>query len=196
MKEDEHLQSFLAIPGKDNGFDIEGLAVSGEQIFLRLRGPVLRGWALILEVILDVDLEQPATLTLKPIGLKERLYQKHFLDLGGLDIQDLAVQGADLLILAGPSMDLDGSVTLVRWPGGIAPEGESMVSAAQLQQVMKVLYGHGDDYPEDITLFAPDGGTANSVLVVYDSASVARHIGDSTVAADVFLMPATSVKKT
>ena len=197
LEEDRHLRSFLAIPGKDNGFDIEGLAVSGERIFLGLRGPVLRGWALILEVILEDDPKQLATLTLKPIGPKGRLYRKHFLDLGGLGIRDLAVQGSDLLILAGPTMDLDGPVTLVRWPDGTAPEGESMVPAAQLQRIMEVPYGHGDDHPEGITLFAPDGSTANSILVVYDSASVARHIGGSTVAADVFLLPKTSeVKKT
>jgi hypothetical protein len=34
------------IPGKDNGLDIEGLAVAGEnRLFVGLRGPVLRGWA-------------------------------------------------------------------------------------------------------------------------------------------------------
>ena len=50
LRGDEHLGSFLAIPGKDNGFDIEGLAVAGERLFIGLRGPVLRGWAVILEV--------------------------------------------------------------------------------------------------------------------------------------------------
>ena len=50
LKGDKHLKPFLAIPGKDNGFDIEGLAVIGERSYLGLRGPVLRGWAVILEV--------------------------------------------------------------------------------------------------------------------------------------------------
>lgn len=58
---DEHLGPFLAIPGKDNGFDIEGLAVVGDRVFVGLRGPVLRGWALILELALE---EQDAS-TLK-----------------------------------------------------------------------------------------------------------------------------------
>ena len=57
---DEHLGPFLAIPGKDNGFDIEGLAVVGDRVFVGLRGPVLRGWAVILELALeDPILSQP-----------------------------------------------------------------------------------------------------------------------------------------
>lgn len=121
LGKDEHLGSFLAIPGKDNGFDIEGLAVAGERLFLGLRGPVLRGWAVILEVELQEDHKQPSTLRLKPIGPNDRLYRKHFLHLGGLGIRDLCVHGHDLLILAGPTMELDGPVTIFRWPGGTDP---------------------------------------------------------------------------
>jgi hypothetical protein len=50
LHEDAHLRDFLRIPGKDNGFDVEGLAVLGDRIFVGLRGPVLRGWAIILEL--------------------------------------------------------------------------------------------------------------------------------------------------
>lgn len=52
LRRDGHLRSYFSIPGKDNGFDIEGLAVVGKKIFLGLRGPVLRGWAVILELAL------------------------------------------------------------------------------------------------------------------------------------------------
>ena len=45
IAEDPQLRDFLHIPGKDNGFDIEGLAVIGSRFLLGLRGPVLRGWA-------------------------------------------------------------------------------------------------------------------------------------------------------
>ena len=38
------------IPGKDNGIDCEGLAVAGDRVFIGLRGPVLRGWAMIIEL--------------------------------------------------------------------------------------------------------------------------------------------------
>ncbi len=50
LEDDEHLAPFLAIPGKDNGLDVEGIAVRGDRVLLGLRGPVLRGWALVLEL--------------------------------------------------------------------------------------------------------------------------------------------------
>lgn len=192
LRGDQHLGLFLAIPGKDNGFDIEGLAVAGERLFLGLRGPVLRGWAVILELELEEDNEQPSALRLKPIGPKKRLYRKHFLQLGGLGIRDVCVQGSDLLILGGPTMDLDGPVTIFRWPGGTEPKGESVVPADELERVLDVPYGQGVDHAEGMTLFSPDGGAARSALVVYDSASKSRQLGRSAVAADVFLLSRTS----
>ena len=189
LRGDKHLGPFLAIPGKDNGFDIEGLAVAGERLFLGLRGPVLRGWAVILEVEPEEDSKQPFTLRLKPIGPNQRLYRKHFLQLGGLGIRDICAQGADLLILGGPTMDLDGPVTIFRWPGGTAPKGESVVPSDELQRVLDVPYGQGVDHAEGMTLFAPDGCTARSLLVVYDSASENRQLGEGTAVADVFLLP-------
>jgi Protein of unknown function (DUF3616) len=186
---DAHLGAFLAIPGKDNGFDIEGLAVAGERVFLGLRGPVLRGWAVILEVALEEDRDAPSTLRLRGIGPNDRRYRKHFLQLGGLGIRDLCVQGADLLILAGPTMELDGPVTIFRWPGGTAQDGECLVPASDVQRVLEVPYGQGVDHAEGMTVFAPDGGTIRSLLVVYDAASESRQVGASTVAADVFCLP-------
>jgi len=192
LKGDKHLGSFLAIPGKDNGFDIEGLAVAGKRLFLGLRGPVLRGWAVILEVELKEDNKKPSMLRMNPIGPKQRLYRKHFLQLGGLGIRDVCAQGSDLLILAGPTMDLDGPVTIFRWPGGTEPKGESVVPANELERVLDVPYGQGVDHAEGMTLFSPDGGTACSLLVVYDSASEGRQLGESTAVADVFLLPGTA----
>lgn len=189
LREDEHLGAFLGIPGKDNGFDIEGLAVAGDRLFLGLRGPVLRGWAVILEVELKEDNEKPSLLRLKSIGPDDRRYRKHFLHLGGLGIRDLCVQGSDLLILAGPTMDLDGPVTVFRWPKGTDPNGERVVPASELARVLDVPSGQGDDHAEGMTIFSPEGGPARSLLVVYDAASKTRQLGKSTVAADLFPLP-------
>ena len=67
LKEDKHIGSFIGIPGKDNGFDIEGLTVFGDKIFLGLRGPVLRGWAVILEIQLEDDQDNLLRLKKDPI---------------------------------------------------------------------------------------------------------------------------------
>ncbi len=187
LKKDEHLGPFLAIPGKDNGFDIEGLAVAGKRLFIGLRGPVLRGWAVILEIELEEDDTHPATLRLKTIGPNDRCYRKHFLHLGGLGIRDLCRQGGDLLILAGPTMDIDGPVPIFRWIDGTEQAEERMVPTSELERILDVPYGQGVDHAEGMTLFSPDGGDpACSLLVVYDAASESRQLGESTVVADVF----------
>ena len=189
LSDDKHLASFLGVPGKDNGFDIEGLAVVGKRLFLGLRGPVLRGWAMILEVELEECRDDRSTLRLKAIGPKSRRYRKHFLQLDGLGIRDLCAQGSDLLILSGPTMGLDGPVRVLRWRRGTAAKAETMVSGDRLERVLDVPYGAGSDHAEGLTLFSWGRGSPDSILVVYDSASKARRVGASGVAADVFRLP-------
>jgi hypothetical protein len=65
---DNHLGPFLSfpLPSKENGFDIEELAVRGDRVFLGLRGPVLNGWAIIVEI--GVEESDAGVLTLTPIG--------------------------------------------------------------------------------------------------------------------------------
>lgn len=186
LKKDAHLAPFLSIPGKDNGFDIEGMAVAGKRLFLGLRGPVLRGWAVILEIHVRQDKSDPSILRMKRIGPDGRRYRKHFLQLNGLGIRDLCVDGSDMLILAGPTMNLDGPVALFRWPHGADVEDESMVEASALQRILDIPFGQGEDHAEGICLFATDGGQTHSLLVVYDAASNERKPGHDAITADVF----------
>ncbi|KQQ97694.1 hypothetical protein ASF77_06300 [Massilia sp. Leaf139] len=188
LADDPHFGPFLAIPGKDNGFDIEGIAVAAKQLLLGLRGPVLRGWAAII-AIAPVEDAEAGWLRLGPVDDEGALLRKHFLDLGGLGIRDLCVQGDDLLILAGPTMDLDGPVRLYRWAGGVLAGRDAVVPAGQLEHLVDLPYGAGVDHPEGITLFDDKLGAGDELLVVYDSASPGRQIGESTVLADVFALP-------
>lgn len=192
LRDDPHLGPFLAIPGKDNGFDIEGLAaVTRERLFLGLRGPVLRGFAVVLEVWVRPRKTAPAELRLK--GLR-----KHFLDLGGLGVRDLCRDGDDLLILAGPTMDLDGPVRVYRWRGaagdgsGDPDAGHTITHSgdAALTMLLDLPYGRGDDHAEGMALLLPEQeGGPHSLLVVYDACAGARCIGEDTVQADVFELP-------
>ncbi|HEX2300657.1 MAG TPA: DUF3616 domain-containing protein [Pseudonocardiaceae bacterium] len=182
LDEDEHLAPFLAIPGKDNGFDVEGVAVRGDSLYLGLRGPVLRGWAVVLEVV-PVDAAQPGRLELAALD-DDRLYRKHFLDLGGLGIRDLSADGDDLLVLAGPSMDLDGPVRVYRWHDALGGEDPPQVVREQaLSRELDLPYGEGVDHAEGIALL-PD----RRLLVVYDSPAPERLIEPGTVLADVFAL--------
>jgi hypothetical protein len=180
---DPHLGDFVKtnIPGKDNGFDIEGITIDRQKIFLGLRGPVLRGWAIILEIELETD-EEKDTLKLKPTGAEQQLYKKHFVYLNGLGIRDLNIDGKDLLILAGPTMDLDGPVRVYRWQNG-ADIAENTLSRPEIK--LEIPYGDGDDHAEGIVMFTEYTRTP-SLLVVYDAPATARLEGDGGVWADIF----------
>jgi hypothetical protein len=182
---DPHLATFLTLPGKDNGLDIEGLAVSGTRIFLGLRGPVLRGWAVVLE--LELAAGGASELTLQANGAQGRPYKKHFLDLGGLGVRDLCLDGSDLLLLAGPTMNLDGPVQVFRWRDGALTDRERVVFREELgDPVLTVPHGQGADHAEAITLVPAAGLPA--VLIIYDSPSAGRLVGASAVRADVLLL--------
>lgn len=82
-------------------------------------------------------------------------------------------------------MSLDGPVRVLRWRGGARRhEGGQRLSQEQLEVVMEIPYGQGDDHAEGITLLGDDGKAA--LLVVYDAAATARRRGRSSVLADLF----------
>jgi hypothetical protein len=222
LKDDEHLGLFistvppesqhhhegndkppaLAIPGKDNGLDIEGLAARGNRLFIGLRGPVLRGWAMILEV--EVKAGDDGQLDLEKIGPNDQRYRKHFLRLNGLGLRDLYWQGNDLLILAGPTMDLDGPVHVFRWRGAASILEETITDQNQLPMILDIPYGGGQlmpcaenpelevlkvgvDHAEGMALLA-NGVSPPSLLIVYDAPKEERKEGTNVVLADVFTL--------
>ena len=97
----------MSIPGKVNGFDIEGLAVNGTRLLLGLRG-----WSVVLEIEVELCGDY---LRLAPLDDTGILIRKHFLPLDGLGVRDLHFCGDDLFILAGPTMALDGEIRIYKW---------------------------------------------------------------------------------
>jgi hypothetical protein len=187
LRQDEHLAPFLAIPGKDNGLDVEGIAVTGDRVYLGLRGPVLRGWAFVLELRPYVDPDEPDRLRLRAFddGLP---YRKHVLGLDGLGVRDLCPAGEDLLVLAGPTMDLDGPVRIYRWHDARRVEMPAIVRGEVLTRELELTYGEGDDHAEGMGLIGqPEDKMA---LVVYDSPAAVRLTEDGAVIADVVRLPA------
>jgi hypothetical protein len=186
FRTDPHLAPFINIPGKDNGLDVEGLAVCGDKVFVGLRGPVLRGWAMVLEF--QVKDAGAGRMKLKRLKGDQR-YFKHFLNLNGLGVRDLMVEGDDLIILAGPTMELDGPVKVVRWKKGCLNQDERVVSGDALVPELELPYGLGDsagyEHAEGMTSIKIDGQDA--LLVLYDAPWTSRKIGESTLVADAFL---------
>ena len=196
LRSDEHLGPFLvpagkgappgalAIPSKDNGLDIEGLAVDGDRVFLGLRGPVLRGWA----VLLEMEVVDTGGGFLEPKRRKKNgWYRKHFLDLDGLGIRELSRHGDDLLILAGPTLPLDGTIRLYRLRGGLRLTEDSFHRQApgDLEPLFDVPRSEKTDHAEGVSLFSYFEQD-DSVLIVYDSPSPQRRHGPCGVLADVF----------
>lgn len=97
------LRPFARLPSKDNGLDVEGAAHVGEHFWFGLRGPVLRGQALMVRVA--SDLRGPELFPL---------------DLGGSGIRGLtwgksAHLGEGFLVVAGPTLAGPAPFALWHW---------------------------------------------------------------------------------
>ncbi|AKD02556.1 DUF3616 domain-containing protein [Pontibacter korlensis] len=180
LQHDEHIAPFMGIPGKDNGFDVEGLAIYGKRIFIGLRGPVLRGWAIVLEI--EAEEDEEGKLDLKELE-NGKVYKKHFLNLRGKGIRELRFFGRDIYLLAGPTMDLDGVIAIYRWPNAVGQE-EQVLHHNELERLLEVPHGTGEDTGKDKAegLAVLD---EHHVLVVFDSPTDERKTGEEAVWADV-----------
>ncbi|MFF2243482.1 DUF3616 domain-containing protein [Arthrobacter sp. NPDC058130] len=186
LANDPHLGGFIQasaagshpIPGKENGIDCEGLAVAGGRVFVGLRGPVLRGWA----VIIELQVGGGPGIEPQPIGPGNRRYRKHFLRLDGLGVRDLCRHGDDLLVLAGPTMELDGRAAVFRWRGALTSQAEAVLEKDHLHCEFDAPFGKGDDHAEGITVL--DDG--RSALVLYGTPAGRRKAGRHGIKADVF----------
>ena len=186
---DAHFGRFLDVPAKENGFDIEGIVVLRGRILLGLRGPVLRGFATVVEIALADG--KHGDLQLSPVDAGGSLYRKHFLDLDGLGIRSLMAHGDDILILAGPTMDLDGPVRIYAWKGAatLAPPAGGVHRGEDVVYVGDLPFGDGDDHAEGMTMLHLPRSTVAHLLVVYDGPALARLRGDHGVLADLFALP-------
>jgi hypothetical protein len=107
-----HAKTVGAYFGKDladdNGLNIEGLAVQGDQLIVGLRGPSIDGRAFLVRTPIGPLFEKgdgpaPSSTTI-PIAVPE-----------GTGIRDLTtLQGRRLLLLLGPAQDQDLPYTLAR----------------------------------------------------------------------------------
>jgi len=186
LADDLHFGPYMNIPGKDNGFDIEGLAVDGNRLLLGLRGPVLRGWSALLEVAVEARGEQ---LRLVPLDDSGILLRKHFLQLDGLGIRDLHFSGDDLYILAGPTMVLNGEIRVFKWPlakPALKANREPVRFEAALTESVSLPHGRGTNRAEAICDLPPAlAGSKPRWLVLYDAPGADRRDGEHTVFGDL-----------
>ncbi|MEZ5943932.1 MAG: DUF3616 domain-containing protein [Planctomycetaceae bacterium] len=104
------LAPFAAVPSKENGVDIEGVAAVGDEVYAAFRGPVLReGHVPMLKF--DFDKPNQAELLL--------------INLGGRGIRDIARVDDGFLLIGGPVGDEPISYELYHWNGEDGVEGKN-----------------------------------------------------------------------
>ena len=178
---DPHLRNYMNIPSKDNGFDIEGLAVENQRIFLGLRGPVLNGYAVIIEIKVDALNNE---LIMQQREGEDFLYRKHFVDLLGMGIRELNIDDTgDLYILGGPTMDCDGTISIYKIEGGIKDQPASFIHDAEklFDVTRSVEIPHGKEKAEGMALMNND-----EILITYDGPLDKRLKGKNKVIMDVY----------
>ncbi|MDX0655060.1 DUF3616 domain-containing protein [Sinorhizobium medicae] len=153
LESDQFLSPFRELPTKENGIDIEGLAVMEDRIFIGLRGPVVGGLAVVMELFIDEKFRVKST-------------RPFFLNLQGLGVRELTRDGASLLVMAGPVGDAPGPFVLFLW----LPEPGSV-------PIQVYSWGASIEKPEGLCRLQIAG--ERGLLVLYDSPQESRMHGDS-----------------
>lgn len=142
------LSLFAKVPSKENGIDIEGLAVKGDELFFGCRGPVFREG---LVPVLSRRWDAP-----------DDSVQVRYVRLDGRGIRDLAAVRDGFLILAGSVGDGDGTFRVYHWDGADQlPSGES----GPKPQLLGEFSGLGVGKPEGLVVLKEQEKTLDVLLL-------------------------------
>ena len=155
------LAPFSRLPSKENGIDIEGLAVRNGILYAGFRGPVLRGG---MTPVLRFRMNDAAATA--------RLL---FVQLHGLGIRGMTEVSDGLLLLAGPTGDLAGPYAVYHWDGqDMVPGDKRHGSPLGHSRLLGQLRHTGGSKPEAIALLR-ETADAYQLLLAVDSAPDASH---------------------
>jgi hypothetical protein len=169
---------------KENGLDIEGLVIrrrgddSKVVALVGLRGPVIAGFAVIVEIaITDYGKRR-----LRPEG-EPRF---HLINLQGFGVRDLEWRGDDLLIIAGPTMTRQDESELFQWRNAwdVIDAHGSVTNVFEVETIDRLgrLPMNDDGGPEALATIAPGG---HDYLLLRDGIKGERVVG-STYSAEVY----------
>ena len=161
LRKDRHLRDFLLLPSKENGLDVEGIAVRGDRVWVGLRGPELGQSAVILEM--EMRATKAGHLKARRIEGKARI-RKHFVDTDGQGIRDMKWDGDDLLLVTGPVLSGDGPAAILRLRQFADQTDEGYVGEAGQTLVQRLPYRESTDHPEGLVRWEKD-----EWLVIHDS---------------------------
>ncbi|REJ81259.1 MAG: DUF3616 domain-containing protein [Acidobacteria bacterium] len=160
---DRLLAPFMGLPCKENGFDVEGLAASGDRLWLGLRGPVIGQRSLLVEVRTKTTKKG----WLKPRRLSDgRRYRLVALPLDGLGVRDLLIDGDRMLVLAGATTDVEGPQSIYSVELSRLDEA-AVVAEADVVRILDLPVHRGCDHAEGIAFFEREG--RRCLAVAYDA---------------------------
>jgi hypothetical protein len=158
LESNKILQPYATIPSKENGIDVEGVAVKDGRVFVGFRGPVLRG---NFVPVLSFEFERPDD------------YQLSFVPLNGGGIRDLVAVDDGFLMLAGPVGDGDAASRIYAWNGKDCLPGDG--GADGRITPLGTMPASVGPKPEGVALTSEDDGQWR-LLVVSDGESSAREL--------------------
>jgi hypothetical protein len=150
------LSTFSRIPSKENGVDVEGLAVRDGLLYAGFRGPVFRGNRV---PVLRFNFDHPAQGA-----------QLLFVTLDGRGIRGMTEVSDGFLLLAGPVGDGDGSYCIYHWDGNDTTPGHKRHGAAlgQVQRLAELVVPAGQK-AEGISVIT-ESPRGYQLLIAYDNA--------------------------
>jgi Protein of unknown function (DUF3616) len=147
------LKDFSLLPSKENGVDIEGIAIHNGQLYIGFRGPVLReNWVPVLKCRFA-----------KPVTEAELVY----VQLDGLGFRDITRVEDGFLILAGPVGDGPGLYQVYFWDGEDCIPGDRLVGKTGQVERLGVIPTAENAKAEGLTLLK-ESSSDYEVAIVFD----------------------------
>ena len=145
------LEPFMSIPSKENGIDIEGLAIKDDQLFVGFRSPVLRGNYVPILVVNTRDFQDD---------------ELRFIRMGGRGVRALTETQSGFLVLGGPPGDGEGTYQVYFWDGEDMIPGNDRPSVAPLATLATLEIPNGTK-AEGLAVVSEDENSFD-VLVIFD----------------------------
>jgi hypothetical protein len=146
------LAPYASLPGKENGVDLEGLAVDGTTLFAGFRGPVFRhGFVPVLQFTFEAP-ENGKLL---------------YVPLDGRGIRDMVKVRDGFLLLAGPVGDADAPHRVYLWNGKDCFPGKDGFGGRLL--FLGDVPATGGGKAEALLLTADETAQGYEALVLFDS---------------------------
>lgn len=158
LQKDPLLHTFVGLPSKENGIDIEGMAYRDERLYMGFRGPVLRG-NYVPVMIFQFD--------------HPKRYVLRFVRLQGQGIRDMVALDGGFLIVSGPVNDAPGPFRLWWW------DGEDQIPGKDRQvrdtELLGAVSTPGGAKAEGLALLERSGDLAE-VMLVYETSTAAQAV--------------------